>query len=361
MKQLKKILLNPGPATTSTSVKMSQIVEDICPRVNQFGELMNEIREDLTKIVANNEDFTTILFGGSGTAAVESVISSAISSDHNLVIVNNGSYGQRIIDISKTYRLNYFEFKSDLYTQIDVDLLEKFIREKKATHLAIIHNETTTGLLNNLEKIKSLVKNHDLVFIVDAMSSFGAIPIDMISSKIDYLCSSSNKNLQGMAGVSFVVANKTVLERVKDYKKNAFYLDLYSQYKYLEKNNQTRFTPPVQVIYALKQAISELLDETVEGRYNRYKKLWKMINEELLKMGFKTYIDEKDQSKIITLYSLPNNVEFNKLHDYLYEYGVTIYPSKFNQDSFRVANIGDLNEEDILFFISKVKDFINKN
>ena len=109
MKQLKKILLNPGPATTSTSVKMSQIVEDICPRVNQFGELMNEIREDLTKIVANNEDFTTILFGGSGTAAVESVISSAISSDHNLVIVNNGSYGQRIIDISKTYRLHYFE------------------------------------------------------------------------------------------------------------------------------------------------------------------------------------------------------------------------------------------------------------
>ena len=216
--------MNPGPAITSTSVKMSQIVEDICPRVNQFGELMNEIREDLTKIVANNEDFTTILFGGSGTAAVESVISSAISSDHNLVIVNNGSYGQRIIDISKTYRLNYFEFKSDLYTQIDVDLLEKFIREKKATHLAIIHNETTTGLLNNLEKIKSLVKNHDLVFIVDAMSSFGAIPIDMISSKIDYLCSSSNKNLQGMAGVSFVVANKTVLERVKDYKKNAFYI-----------------------------------------------------------------------------------------------------------------------------------------
>lgn len=361
MKKYKKILLNPGPANTSLSVKQSQIVDDICPRVNEFGELMREIRKELTEIAANTLDYSTILFGGSGTASVESVIASVVSSDDNLIIVNNGSYGQRIVDISKTYGLNYHEFKSNFYKQVDLDLLEKFIIKNKATHIAIIHNETTTGLLNNLERFNNIILKHNLISIIDAMSSFGAIPINMISNNIDYLCSSSNKNLQGIAGVSFVIAKKSSLERIKNYNKKAFYLDLYSQFKYLEENNQTRFTPPVQTIYALKQAISELKIETINKRYSRYKKLWKIINEKLIEIGFKTYIDEEDQSKIITLYSLPKNIEFEKLHDYLYEYGITIYPSKFNKTSFRIANIGDLTEEDINFFIEKLRDFINEN
>tara|TARA_B100000900_G_C20600684_1_gene725442 strand:+ start:3727 stop:4815 length:1089 start_codon:yes stop_codon:yes gene_type:complete len=361
MKKYRKILLNPGPATTTLSVKQSQIVDDICPRVSEFGNVIKEIRKDLTNIVANDIDYTTILFGGSGTASVEAVISSVISSNDNLVIINNGSYGQRIVDIAKTYKINYQEFKSELYNQVDANLLEEFIIKHKATHIVIIHNETSTGLLNNLEVLNNIIVKYNLISIIDAMSSFGAIPIDMITSNIDYLCSSSNKNLQGMAGISFVVAKKSSLELIKYYEKQTFYLDLYSQYQYLEQNNQTRFTPPVQTIYALKQAILELNTETVNGRYDRYKKLWSIINEELSKMGFKTFLNEEDQSKIITLYSLPNNIEFEKLHDYLYSYGITIYPSKFNKTSFRIANIGDLEKKDILFFLTKMNDFIDKN
>jgi 2-aminoethylphosphonate-pyruvate transaminase len=361
MKKYKKILLNPGPANTTKAVKNAQVVEDICPRVDEFGELLQNTRTDLTKLVANNKEYSTILFGASGTASVEAVISSIFHKDHRLVIVNNGSYGKRILDIANTYAVTNFEFESDFFNEIDIIELEKFVKKNKATHIAIVHNETSTGLLNDLDKIQEIVKKNDLITIVDAMSSFAAVPIDMHDQNIDFLCCSSNKNLQGMAGISFVIAKKKTIESIKEYKSNSYYLDLYSQYTYLEENNQTRFTPPVQTIYALQKAIDELKIETIQSRYDRYKRLWKIINHQMSSLNFKTFLKEENQSKIITLYTLPKNIEFEELHDYLYKYGVTIYPSKFNDQSFRIANIGDLTEGDIDFFVKKIKQFINEN
>lgn len=361
MKKYRKILLNPGPANTTSSVKNAQIVDDICPRVNEFGELLTKIRSDLTNIVANTNDYSTIILGASGTASVESVISSIFDKDHRLIIVNNGSYGTRICEIASTYGIKYFEFKSDFFKEIDIYKLEDFIKKNSATHIAIVHNETSTGLLNNLDRIKPLIERHKLTSIVDAMSSFAAIPIDMKKQRINYLCCSSNKNLQGMAGISFVIAERQSLEEIKNIYSKSYYLDLYSQYKYLEENNQTRFTPPVQSIYALDQALNELKAETIKSRYARYKKIWVLIKNEMNKLNFGTFFEDIYQSKIITLYSLTENIEFNELHDYLYKYGITIYPSKFDINSFRIANIGDLKEEDINFFIEKLRDFINEN
>ncbi len=361
MKNQRKILLNPGPANTTETVKKAQIVDDICPRVDEFGQLINIVRNDLTSFVADTEDYSSIIFGASGTASVEAVISSIFNNDHRLVIINNGSYGKRILDIAKTYGVLNFEFESNLYNEINYKDLEKFIIKNKATHLALVHNETSTGLLNDLNKIQELTKKYELVSIVDAMSSFAAIPIDMKKQNIDFLCCSSNKNLQGMAGVSIVVGNKKSLESIKEYKNKSYYLDLYSQYKYLDENNQTRFTPPVQSIYALRQAINELKKETIDRRYSRYKKIWKKIRIEMEGLNFKTFFNDKLQSKIITLYSLPSSIKFNDLHNYLYDFGITIYPSKFNKNSFRIANIGELNNDDITFFIRKLNDFIYEN
>tara|TARA_B100000989_G_scaffold214088_1_gene162757 strand:+ start:14755 stop:15843 length:1089 start_codon:yes stop_codon:yes gene_type:complete len=361
MKKYKKILLNPGPANTTNSVKNAQIVDDICPRVNEFGKLLTKIRSDLTNIVANTNDYSTIILGASGTASVESVISSIFDKHHKLVIVNNGSYGKRMTEIATTYGIQYYEFKSDLFKEINISNLEDFIKKNSATHLAIVHNETSTGLLNNLDRINPLIEKYKLISIVDAMSSFAAVPIDMIKQRINYLCCSSNKNLQGMAGISFVIAQKQSLEKIKNIDCKSYYLDLHSQYKYLEENNQTRFTPPVQSIYALNQALNELKAESIKSRYFRYKKMWSLIKNEMNKLNFDTFFEDIYQSKIITLYSLPENIDFNDLHDYLYKYGITIYPSKFDINSFRIANIGDLKEEDIIFFITKLKNFINEN
>ena len=212
----KNILLNPGPATTTDTVKLAQVVPDICPRENEFGNLMKDVSDELTNLVANSKEYSTILFGGSGTAAVESILTSVVQDNKAILIVNNGAYGKRMCEIAKRYNVNHIEFKSSPIKQIELNKLEAKIKSHtNISHIALVHNETTTGLLTDLDQIGNLVKKHKIELVVDGMSSFGAIPIDMIKSNISFLAASSNKNIQGMAGVGFVIANKKSLETIK--------------------------------------------------------------------------------------------------------------------------------------------------
>jgi len=176
----RNILLNPGPATTTDSVKLAQIVPDICPREKEFGLILKEISEDLTSFVADKDNYSTILFGASGTAAIESILSSVLPKNNKIIIINNGSYGDRMCKIASRYNLSYVEFKSSKISAIDILKLEETIRTKKnISHIAVVHNETTTGLLNDIEKIGQLAKKYKLELILDAMSSYGAIPVNM--------------------------------------------------------------------------------------------------------------------------------------------------------------------------------------
>ncbi len=361
-KKSQNILLNPGPATTTPTVKLAQIVDDICPREKEFGELMEWISKELTTIVANNEEYTTVLFGGSGTAVVESMLTSVVPYDKKVLIINNGAYGKRMCQIANRYNLNYIEYKSSPIEPIDLNKLEQVIvNNKNISHLAIVHNETTTGLLNNLNEIGKLAKKYNIELIVDAMSSFAAVPIDMKRQNISYLAASSNKNIQGMAGVGFVIANKNSLEKLKDIKPRTFYLSLYEQYEYFTKTKQMRFTPPVQTLYALKQAIIEAKEEGIDNRYKRYSKSWETLTNGLKELGLKYLVDDKYHSKIITSIFIPDKVDFNHMHDYFYEKGFTIYPGKVEEfNTFRVANIGDIDYRDIEKFLKLLKEYLNK-
>jgi len=361
MKIKRNILLNPGPATTTDSVKMAQVVPDICPREKEFGDVMEYISNELTSFVADNEKYTTILFGGSGTAVVEAVISSVIDKDKNFLIINNGAYGKRMTQIASRYKIDFYEFKSSPIEPIDINELEKMIKEKNIDYLAIVHNETTTGLLNNLDEIGKLSKKYNFELIVDAMSSYSAIPIDMEKQNISYLCASSNKNIQGMAGVGFVIANKKSLNRLKEVEPRSFYLSLYEQYQNFIKTHQMRFTPPVQTLYALKQAIIETKKEGIENRYKRYSKSWETLTNGLKKLNLKYLVDDKYHSKIITSIFIPDGVDFDKMHDYFYEKGFTIYPGKVEEfNTFRVANIGDIDYRDIEEFLKLLERHINE-
>ncbi len=360
MKIKRNILLNPGPATTTKTVKLAQIVPDICPREEEFGLILNEISEDLTSFVGDKAKYSTILFGGSGTAAVESILSSVLTKDDKIIIVNNGSYGDRMCRIASRYNLNYIEFKSSNVSEIDILKLEETVKlYKNLSHIAVVHNETTTGLLNDIEKIGLLAKKYKLELIVDAMSSYGAIPINMEDLNITYLAASSNKNLQGLPGVCFVVAHLKSLIKLKDEEQLSYYLSLKEQYDYFGANKQTRFTPPVQTLYALKQAIKETKSETIEKRYDRYKKSWKTLIDGITKLGLNYIVREENHSKIITAINMPENIEFLELHDYLYSMGITIYPGKINElNTFRIANIGDINHKDINEFLFHLKTFL---
>ena len=361
-KSSRKVLLNPGPATTTYSVKMAQVVDDICPREYEFGDLMEWVSTELTSIVANPEKYVSILFGGSGTAVVEATLSSVVSHDKKVLILNNGAYGKRMCQIAEAYDMDFVEFQSSPIEPIDLDALEAVIKaESNLSHLAVIHNETTTGLLNNLDDLGAMAKKYNLELIVDAMSSYAAIPIDVKAQNISYLMASSNKNIQGMAGVGFVIANKVDMEKVKDIKPRNFYLNLYAQYENFIKTHQMRFTPPVQTLYSLKQAIIEAKEEGIEQRYERYSKSWETLTAALKEMNLKYLVDDEYHSKIITSIFIPEGVDFNHMHDYFFERNFTIYPGKVADfNTFRVANIGEIDSSDMLAFLELFKSYLAK-
>lgn len=360
MKKIKRnILLNPGPATTTDSVKYAQVVPDICPREKEFGKLMKSVATDIKKIVGGDENYTTVLFAGSGTAAMDSVINSVVPPNRKILIINNGAYGVRMVNIAEAYSINYVNLKFNMDTLPDLKKIENtLLEDEQIACVAVVHHETTTGLLNPIKEIGSIVKKYNKLFIVDTISSFAGIPIDIKKSNIDFMMSTSNKCIQGMAGVCFVICNNNELDKIENYPRRSFYLNLYDQYEYFYKSYQMRFTPPVQTIYALRKAIDELLDEGIENRYKRYTKSWKTLRKGLLEMGFNLFLNENIESHLLltVLEPISSNYNFNKMHDLLYEKGFTIYPGKIvEENTFRVANIGAINYKDIIAFLEVLK------
>ena len=360
----RNVLLNPGPATTTDSVKLAQAVPDICPREKEFGDLMEFCATEITRFVGSTEDYATVLFGGSGTAPVEAILNSVVPENGKILIIDNGAYGKRMRQITGIYKIDTVAFESSSIAPIDLKALEGAIaKENGLTHLAMIHHETTTGLLNNITAVGALCKKYGLSFIVDSMSGFAAIPVDMKTMNIDYLAASSNKNIQGMAGIGFAICNKKVLETTASIPPKSLYLNLYAQYAYFEKTHQTRFTPPVQTFYALKQAILETQEETIEKRYERYSRSWETLLKGLEKLGLNYLIDKKYHSKIITSIIEPNSPKYNfeEMHDFFFERGYTIYPGKVNNfDTFRISNIGQIDYTDIQDFLQILEAYLKQ-
>lgn len=355
----RKILLNPGPGTTSRSVKEALVVNDICPREEEFGSVMNEIVDGLLKMGNGEGEYEACLFAASGTGAVEAILTSALDATKKVLIVTNGAYGIRMRQICESYQLPH-ETIHDFGDYPDVKAIKKRLQEGKFTHLAVIHHETSTGMMNPLEEISAHCKDLDVTLIVDAMSSYGAYPIDLKKLNIGYLAASSNKCIHGIAGLSFVIFQK---ERLAELEKSTgnFYFNLYKQWKYLKEKKQLRFTPPVQVCYAFKQAIEETLRETPAKRWERYQQNWQILYDGLKELGFKFYLPDEQQSKILIAVKrtgiLPKN--FDHFHDYLYEKNITIYPGVIPEtDTFRMAVIGDLYEKDLRYVISVIQSYL---
>lgn len=357
----REVLLNPGPATTTDSVKYAQVQSDICPREYEFGDLMEWCATELTKVVADPDEYTTVMFGCSGTGADEAMVCSVVPENGKLLVIDNGSYGNRIAKIAGVHKLNYDVFTSSTYEPIDLNALEETIAKGKYTHLAGVYHETTTGLLNPIKEICQIAKKYNIVTIFDAVSAYAGIPMDMKDIGVDFIASTSNKNIQGMAGVGFVVCNKKALEATKDIPIRNYYLNLWDQYQYFQKTHQTRFTPPVQTFYALRQAIIESKVETIEARAQRYTDCWKVLVETVKKLGLKMLVAEENQSHLITAILEPESPKysFESLHDFAKKYEFTIYPGKLgNINTFRIANIGDIKPEEMKAFCVKLEEYM---
>lgn len=360
----RNILLNPGPVTTSAAVKQALVVADICHREAEFTDLLRGIRRDLLKVVnANAERFTAVLFTASGTGAVEACISSVVPHGKKLAVINNGSYGQRLVEIAQRYKIDVVEIKIDFAEMLNAAEIEKHLTaHSDIAYLAMVHHETSSGILNPLHDIGQLCRRLNIGFIVDAMSSFAGVDIDMQRDNIDFIMSSSNKCLHGMPGLSFVICNSEKLAQAKN-KARSYYFDLYEQFNALEKTGQMPFTPAVQVAYALRYALDEFFSETLLGRIARYRENYACLIAGLEKLNFEIVTPKELQSGLLVTVRFPRNntqYDFDHLHDYLFARGYTIYPKKLALDNtFRLACIGDLTSTDIENFLQELAGYMN--
>ena len=297
------ILLTPGPLTTSDTVKQVMMA-DWCTWDEDYNlHIVEEIRHNLVALATKKPElYTAILLQGSGTYCVEAVLGSAIAPQNRLLILSNGAYGDRMGTIAEYHKLNYDIIEFDEISQVsEVTLEEHLLKNPDITHVAVVHCETTTGVLNPLRKISRVVRKHGRKFIVDAMSSFGGVPMDVEELGIDFMISSANKCIQGVPGFGFIIARKSELLRCKGISPSLS-LDIYAQWEAMEKGHgKWRFTSPTHVVRAFKQAMQELADEGgVEARNKRYVENHRILVEGMRSLGFETLLPDDIQSPIIT-------------------------------------------------------------
>jgi 2-aminoethylphosphonate-pyruvate transaminase len=350
MKQ--KLLFTPGPLNTSAAVKEAML-RDVGSRDKDFIELVRGIRRRLLELggVSQEKGYEAVLVQGSGTFGIESVLSSVVPQGGKLLILVNGAYGERMVKMAARYNLEHEVLRWPENETVNVaKIQEKLGADATITHVAVVHCETTTGILNPVCELGEVVRKFDRTFIVDAMSSFGAIPLDLEQAGIDFLVSSANKCIQGVPGFSFVLARREALEASKGLARTLS-LDLYGQWRGLEQDGQFRFTPPTHALLAFGAALDELEREGgVAGRNRRYSANQKLIAHGMKELGFLPYLESAVQSPIITAFHYPahQNFQFEEFYRRLSDAGMVIYPGKLTQvECFRLGNIGDLFEADI--------------
>lgn len=347
-----KLLFTPGPLTTSPTVKEAMLV-DIGSRDDEFISLVRNVRRQLLALggVSQAQGYEAVLVQGSGTFGIEAVLSSAVPPTGKLLILVNGAYGERMVQIAARHHLTTDVMRWAENQITDPAAVQQRLAEDPAiTHVAIVHCETTTGILNPAETIGKLVRAAGKTFIVDAMSSFGAIPLSLAAAQIDFLISSANKCIEGVPGFTFVLARKEKLDACKG-QARTLSLDLFEQWRGLEANGQFRFTPPTHAILAFAQALRELDAEGgIAGRAKRYQANHAALVAGMTSLGFKPYLSPENQSWIITAFHYPGDpaFQFEDFYRRLAERGMVIYPGKLGQVAcFRIGNIGRLTATDI--------------
>lgn len=359
-----KLLFTPGPLTTSPTVKQAML-RDAGSRDPGFIDTVRSIRQRLLDIAGvSPEEYTAVLVQGSGTFGIESVIGSSVPRDGRIFVAANGAYGERMARIASVLGIPCTVLRFPEDTPVDAGSVRAALEADPAiTNVAAVHCETTTGLLNPVEEVGREVAAAGRAFIVDAMSSFGAVALDFSAAKIDYLVSSANKCIEGVPGFSFVIARKEALLATEGYARSLS-LDLLDQWKGLERDGQFRFTPPTHALLAFAQALRELEAEgSVPGRAARYAANQRTLVEGMRTLGFHEYLPPARQSHIITSFHYPSSpaFKFDEFYSRLSDRGFIIYPGKLSQvDCFRIGTIGRIFETDARALLSAIRETLDE-
>lgn len=360
----RNILLNPGPATTTDTVKMAQVVPDICPREQDFAKLMKGLRSDLLKVVhAPADQYTSVLFCGSGTINIDICINSLVPEGKKILVVNNGAYNTRAVEVCQMYHIPHINLQSSVYEQPDLSAVEQALKDNPDVAVVYCcHHETGTGVLNPIRKIGALAHQYGAIFITDTTSTLGMIPLDVVNDNVDFCMASAQKGLMAMSGLSFIIGREDIIKASKHYPTRSYYCNLYLQYEYFEKTGEMHFTPPVQTIYATIQALKEYFAEGETAKFARHRRVYEAIHQGLDALGFQTAIDRRIESGLVVSVKYPDdpNWSFEQIHDYCYERGFTIYPGKISTtNTFRLCALGAIDVKDIEDFFVVLKEALN--
>jgi 2-aminoethylphosphonate-pyruvate transaminase len=357
------LLLTPGPLTTSKTVKQA-MVHDWGSRDAAFIKINQSVLNTLPELIHGAADFVTVPMQGSGTFAVEAMLTTFIPKNGKVLLLINGAYGHRAKKICEIAGRAVAVHETAEDKLPDLAAVEKVLKDDAAiTHVFSVHCETTSGILNPIEEIGALAKRYGKSFLIDAMSAFGAIMLDSRKVTFDAVAASSNKCIEGVPGLGFVLARKSVLEKTKG-NATTLVLDLHDQWANFVKTGQYRFTPPIHVIVAFHQALEEFKAEGgVAGRGKRYSENCRILIDGMRALGFEPLLPDRLQAPIIVTFHMPadRNFVFQAFYDKLKDRGYVIYPGKLTvADSFRIGCIGRLYPEHMKGALAAVADILQE-
>ena len=358
----KFLLFTPGPVNVAPNVRLAISQEDICHREVDFDCLLQSVENKLLKLfeIKAISDYRAVVITGSGTAANESILSSVVG-DKNILILSNGEFGERLYNISKIHNKNTFLLELPWGERLDLVKVETYLKTNNIDVVAMVHHETSSGMLNPLEEIGALVKVNGALFIVDCVSSVGAEVIDMEKCNIAFCSGSSSKAIGSYTGLSFVVGRIEAFENLKHLPAKTAYLNLYKFYQFLTTVSQTPNTPAVHLFYALEQALSNILNNDVIKYHADIQQRAYLLRKGILALGLNFLIDQKDMCSVLTTVSIPSHIDLGEFRQKLREKSIIIYEGKgfFKNKAFQVGNIGDLSFEDIRYFLDSLYEVLH--
>ena len=366
MTQIKRnVLLNPGPATTTDSVKLAQVVPDICPREEEFVGVMREVEAGLLKIVhADPVKYAAVLFCGSGTINIDVCLNSLLPEGKKVLVVNNGAYSSRAVEVCTYYGMPHIDLKLPIDRPADIEKIRRTLEtDRDIAIVYITHNETGTGVLNPIREIGALAHEQGAVFIVDTTSTYAMRPIDIEADNVDFLMASAQKGIMAMTGLSYVIGNRSLIEKSREYPKRSYYCNLYMQYEYAIEHGEMHFTPPVQVIYAARQGLKEYFEEGETAKWDRHFRVFNALYDGLEELGFRMFVKREDCAGLVVaaLYPDDDNWDFKRIHDHCYDRGFTIYPGKVEKRGmFRLCSLGAIDLPDIEAFFEVFREALSE-
>ena len=353
------LILSPGPANISERVRAKLTMPDIGHRDEEFRQLLQDCRELLLDVCGAPEGYTSVILNGSGTAAIEAVITSLRGDVNGVLIIANGTYGDRAADIARVYGVPHEKLDFGWTGPLDLDEVEARVSDTAHDAVYIVHHETTTGILNPLQEVAAIAKGHGKRVLVDAVSSVCGESLDLSAWGIDLIIGSANKCIRGVPGASFVVLTEALAGELSQRQQVSYYNDLASHIE-KEGSGETPFTPPVQVLYAFREALLELSEEGVQDRVLHYRTVSSTLRDELADMGLQLLLQRSLYSSTMTSVLLPAGRSFGDLHGRLRQMGYLIYKGQgyLADKVFRLGTVGVMSKSDILGFSKALREVL---